>query len=81
MCSCQQFYTEGYVCSHILAAMHVVGIINVSALMSDLGVVRTGGRPLKRLKALHKMSPIEAVSAETPMNFIGQLVLSPSNKM
>jgi hypothetical protein len=66
ICCCANFWNNNSHCSHVLAVYHLLGHINVFAMMSGLNPVRKRGRPTCREKALEKdrdtQEPLDVMS-------------------
>lgn len=63
ICSCKGFMNNGFVCSHVLAVLHVVKSIDINSMLSRLAARSLPGRPPERASALLR-SP-EALSVES----------------
>lgn len=51
-CDCKGYWVSSYLCSHVLAAAHHEGVINLHAVRTTFTGPRRGGRPANRAKAL-----------------------------
>jgi len=58
-CSCEGFVRSGWVCSHVLAVLSLLGLLDLQAAMASVPVRRTPGRPPSRSSALTRESTEE----------------------
>ena len=54
VCDCVSFHQSGYLCSHVLAAMHCDEKIDIANLVKTLQPARRQGKPSARSSALTK---------------------------
>ncbi|ETO68158.1 hypothetical protein F444_14992 [Phytophthora nicotianae P1976] len=55
-CTCESFVRSGWICSHAIATLSLLGLLGVDAAMASVPVRRTPGRPRARRLALTEES-------------------------
>ncbi|ETK96835.1 hypothetical protein L915_00538, partial [Phytophthora nicotianae] len=51
-CTCESFVRSGWICSHAIATLSLLGLLDIDAAMASIPVRRTPGRPRARRPAL-----------------------------